>query len=595
MADTCRYIRLWRAILSVPYKLRSRYVSISLKLLSAIAVTELFIMVAFNALHVETMMPQFMINLADTLLLSLASAVMIFFWVVKPIKSEMEDQIYLAKQDWEDTFNTITDMITVHDKDFHIIRANKAAEQILGLPFLDMTKVKCYEYYHGTGCPPEGCPSCQVLKTAVATTSEIFEPHLNRFIEIRAIPRLDKNSNLIGLIHVVRDITERKKLEDQLRQPQKMEAIGQLAGGIAHDFNNILTAIIGYSHLLQLKMHESDPLRSNVAHILDASERAATLTSSLLAFSRKQVINLKLVNVNELVKKSEKLLKRLIREDIDFRTDCADGEITVMADSLQIEQVLMNLVTNARDAMPDGGSLTIKTVQVSLDQSFEKLYGYGKAGDYALVTVADTGAGMDEKTREKIFEPFFTTKEQGKGTGLGLSMVYGIVKQHDGYITVYSEPGEGTTFNIYLPAAKPQQEVLGERVDEEAAEVRGGSETILVAEDDAALRKLSQTILQQFGYTVIEAIDGEDAVMKFIENRDNVQLVVLDAIMPRKKGKEAYDDMKIMKPDIKVLFASGYTADVIGGAGLPEQGLHFIHKPLSPRDLLLKVRQILDS
>lgn len=579
----------------MPYKLRSRYVSISLKLLSAIAVTELFIMVAFNALHVETMMPQFMINLADTLLLSLASAVMIFFWVVKPIKSEMEDQIYLAKQDWEDTFNTITDMITVHDKDFHIIRANKAAEQILGLPFLDMTKVKCYEYYHGTGCPPEGCPSCQVLKTAVATTSEIFEPHLNRFIEIRAIPRLDKNSNLIGLIHVVRDITERKKLEDQLRQPQKMEAIGQLAGGIAHDFNNILTAIIGYSHLLQLKMHESDPLRSNVAHILDASERAATLTSSLLAFSRKQVINLKLVNVNELVKKSEKLLKRLIREDIDFRTDCADGEITVMADSLQIEQVLMNLVTNARDAMPDGGSLTIKTVQVSLDQSFEKLYGYGKAGDYALVTVADTGAGMDEKTREKIFEPFFTTKEQGKGTGLGLSMVYGIVKQHDGYITVYSEPGEGTTFNIYLPAAKPQQEVLGERVDEEAAEVRGGSETILVAEDDAALRKLSQTILQQFGYTVIEAIDGEDAVMKFIENRDNVQLVVLDAIMPRKKGKEAYDDMKIMKPDIKVLFASGYTADVIGGAGLPEQGLHFIHKPLSPRDLLLKVRQILDS
>ncbi|MBI5073901.1 MAG: PAS domain S-box protein [Nitrospirae bacterium] len=510
-------------------------------------------------------------------------------------RKKMEEQLYLSKQDWEETFNTLTDMVTVHDKDFNIIRANKAAELILGLPFLEMTKTKCYEYYHGTGCAPEGCPSCQVLKTAVPLTAEIFEPHLKKFIEIRAIPRLDKNNVLVGLIHVVRDISESKKLEDQLRQAQKMEAIGQLAGGIAHDFNNILSAIMGYGHLLLMKMADNDPLRNYVDQTLEASERAATLTHSLLAFSRKQTISLKLINMNELVKRFEKFLLRLIREDIEFKTVCADEDITVMADTGQIEQVLMNLVANARDAMPDAGKLTIRTGRVHIEDEFMKIDGHGKAGEYALITVSDTGIGMDEKTREKIFEPFFTTKEQGKGTGLGLAMVYGIVKQHDGYVTAYSEPGQGTTFKIYLPFVRPHAGVEITEERKEAAPVRGGTETVLVAEDDEALRKLASTVMGQFGYTVIEAVDGEDAVLKFMENRDRIQLIILDAIMPKKNGKQVYDEISSLSPRIKTLFTSGYTADVISPKGVLEKDMHFILKPVSPIDLLKKVREILDS
>jgi len=508
---------------------------------------------------------------------------------------KMEDQVYLARQDWEETFNTITDMITVHDRDFTIVNANRAAQEILGLPFLEKSSAKCYEYYHGTGCPPEGCPSCQVMKTALPSTSEMFEPHLKKFIEIRAIPRFDKGNNLIGLIHVVRDITERKKLEDQLRQAQKMEAIGQLAGGVAHDFNNILSAIMGYGHLLLMKMDDNDPLRNYVDQTLEAAERAATLTHSLLAFSRKQTISLKLINLSELVKRFEKFLLRLIREDIEFKTVCADEDITVMADTGQIEQVLMNLVANARDAMPEAGKLTIGTGLVHIEDEFMKIDGHGKPGEYALITVSDTGIGMDEKTREKIFEPFFTTKEQGKGTGLGLSMVYGIIKQHGGYVTVYSEPGRGATFKIYLPLVKPHAGAEPVEERKEAVPVRGGSETILVAEDDEALRKLASTVMHQFGYTVIEAVDGEDAVLKFIENKDRIKLIVLDAIMPNKNGKQAYDEISSIAPNIKTLFASGYTADVISPTGILEKGTYFILKPVSPIDLLKKVREILDA
>ncbi|MBI5634063.1 MAG: PAS domain S-box protein [Nitrospirae bacterium] len=508
---------------------------------------------------------------------------------------KMENQVYQAKQDWEETFNTITDMITVHDRDFNIVAANRAAQEILGLPFLEKSSAKCYEYYHGTGCPPEACPSCQVMKTALPSTTETFEPHLKKFIEIRAIPRRDKNNALIGLIHVVRDITERKKLEDQLRQAQKMEAIGQLAGGVAHDFNNILSAIMGYGHLLRMKMDDNDPLRNYVEQTLEASERAATLTHSLLAFSRKQMISLKLVNLNELVKRFEKFLLRLIREDIEFKTVCSDENITVMADTGQIEQVLMNLVANARDAMPDAGRLTIGTGLVHIEDEFMKIDGHGKAGDYAVITVSDTGIGMDEKTREKIFEPFFTTKEQGKGTGLGLSMVYGIIKQHGGYVTVYSEPGQGTTFKIYLPFVRPHAGAETAEEHKESVPLRGGSETILIAEDDEALRKLASTVMGQFGYQVIEAVDGEDAVLKFIENKDRIQLVILDAIMPKKNGRQAYDEISAIAPNVKTLFASGYSADVISPTGVLEKGMHFINKPVSPADLLRKVRGVLDA
>jgi len=508
-------------------------------------------------------------------------------------RKKMEEQIYQVTHDWKDTFDTITDIITIHDKDFNIIRANKAAEKMLELPAPELEKIiKCYKYYHGTTCPPEGCPSCTCLKTGKPATFELFEPYLKMYVEIRAIPRFDSNNNLIGLIHVVRDITDKKKLEDQLRHAQKMEAVGTLTGGISHDFNNILTAIIGYGSILKMKLKDDDPLRGHADQILAAAERAANLTNSLLAFSRKQVINPTPVNINDIVKGVQKLLLRVIGEHIEMKTSLTDEDLPVMADSGQIEQVLINLCTNARDAMPDGGVLSIGTALAMLDDEYIRTYGYGKSGTYALISISDTGTGMDEKTRERIFEPFFTTKETGKGTGLGLSIVYGIIKQHNGYINCYSELGKGTTFKIYLSLTKAKVE---ETELMELITPVGGTETILLAEDDNEVRNLTKTVLEESGYKVIEAIDGEDAINKFMKNKDKIQLLLLDVIMPKISGKEVYHRMKKIRPDIKILFSSGYPADFIHRKEILDEGLNFISKPIPPRDILKRVREVLDK
>ncbi len=394
-------------------------------------------------------------------------------------------------------------------------------------------------------------------------------------------------------VGVLREITERKKLEDQLRQAQKMEAIGQLAGGIAHDFNNILSAIIGYGHLIHMKMREDDPLRVNVEHMLESADRAAYLTHSLLAFSRKQIINPRPLNLNETVHRVEKLLRRLMGEDIELKISLYKENLTIFADIGQIEQVLMNLATNARDAMPRGGSFSIGTDLVELDDMFVRAHGYGARGRYAVITAADTGMGMDETTRKRIFDPFFTTKEEGRGTGLGLSIAYGIIKQHSGYINVYSEPGKGTSFRIYLPTV--HEEIEGKKEAELPTSQLTGTGTVLLAEDDEALRILSRTVLEEFGYTVIEAVNGEDAIAKFIQQKDSIQLVILDMIMPRKSGKETYDEIVKVRPDIKALFVSGYTADKISLQNITEQGVELLLKPISPRDFLTKVRDIMSK
>ena len=385
------------------------------------------------------------------------------------------------------------------------------------------------------------------------------------------------------------DITREKTLESQLRQAQKMEAVGTLAGGIAHDFNNILTAIIGYGRLLQMKMAETDPLRTYVAHMLSSSEKAANLTRNLLTFSRKQIVELKPVKVGKIIKGMERLLKSLLTEDIELKIISPDSDITIMADMSQIEQVLLNLASNANDAMPRGGTLTIETKEIELKNIFVDGYDYVEPGQYALISIADTGTGIDEKTRDKIFEPFFTTKEVGKGTGLGLSIVHGIVDQHHGYITVNSKPQGGTVFNIYLPVVK----TAIEETEAISPVAEGGTETILVAEDDAQVRGLTTEILNSAGYTVIEAIDGEDAVEKFVEHSDTVELLLLDVVMPRKNGKEAYDEIKKINPDIRVIFMSGYTGDVIISKGIIGKEYDFIQKPLSPNELLLRVREAL--
>ena len=298
------------------------------------------------------------------------------------------------------------------------------------------------------------------------------------------------------------------------------------------------------------------------------------------------------VHLNECVSSIQKLLTRLIREDIEIRVSLAQEDLVVMANPGQIEQALMNLVTNARDAMPNGGVLRIATESVELPRNFFKARDHERPARYALLSVADTGTGMDEKAREKIFEPFFTTKEVGMGTGLGLSMVYGIIKQHEGYIDVSSKPGDGTTFRIYLPLTGPQVE------DEKSATLappKRGDESVLIAEDNESVRMLSKEILEGYGYDVIEAVDGDDAVRKYMENKEKIQILLLDVVMPKKNGKEVYEEIVKIRPDIKKLFMSGYTSDIIQKQGIIDEGIHIIYKPLTPDVLLRKVRQVLDE
>ena len=399
---------------------------------------------------------------------------------------------------------------------------------------------------------------------------------------------------------VFHDVTERRKaeeekrkLEEQLRQAQKMEAVGQLAGGIAHDYNNILSAIMGYGYLLKRKISQDSPMSDDIEQILESADRAAEVTRNLLAFSRKQIMNTQPVDITDIIKRVVKMLSRMIGEDIEVNTTLDAGEMICMADAGQIEQVLINLATNARDAMPKGGTLAIDAKPVHLDEAFIMAHRYFKPGNYALVTISDTGIGIPREEIDKIFEPFFTTKELGKGTGLGLAMVYGIIKQHDGYITVYSESGRGTTFKIYLPQVKSAKDVHVKKTDE--IPLLNGTETILVAEDDDKLREISEIVLTGHGYKVVLARDGEEAIRLFLDNKDRIDLVIIDVIMPKKSGKEVFDEIRRIRSDVKILFSSGYTADRIENIDLHKDNLNFIMKPVLPVVLLRKVRDILDS
>ncbi len=510
-------------------------------------------------------------------------------------RKKAENALKESEEKLEAMLLSISDHMSMMDRDLNIIWANTIAKKIFGD---DIVGRKCYEAYHRRKKPCEPYP-CIVLKAfqdgkVHEHDTEVIDNSGGKihFHCVANVALRDKDGNPATVVEISRDTTEHKKLEQQLLQAQKMEAIGQLAGGIAHDFNNILTAIIGYANILQMEMSKDDPLQIDVVPILNSAKRAASLTHALLAFSRKQIMNPKPVNLNEIIKGVEKLLLRIIGEDIELSTIFTDKDLTVMADSNQMEQVLMNLATNTRDAMPDGGSLVIRTELVELGREFVKAHGYGTPGTYALISIKDTGHGMDEGTRERIFEPFFTTKDVGKGTGLGLAMVYGIIKQHEGHINVYSEHGKGTIFKIYLPLIKTKVE---EGIVEKHAVIKGGTETVLIAEDDGQVRELIKKLLDGFGYKVIEAVDGEDALKVFHDNRDRIHLLILDVVMPKKNGKEVYDAIKKGMPDIKAIFTSGYNADIIHKKGILEEGLNFISKPILPHELLKKVREVLDS
>ncbi|GEM_PF-2134656 len=385
---------------------------------------------------------------------------------------------------------------------------------------------------------------------------------------------------------------EQKKLQEQLYHMQKLESIGTLAGGVAHDFNNILAIIHGYGTMLERSLGKDNPQGLYVAKILKSAERATDLVQGLLAFSRKQGSCQKPVSVNTIIAQVKNLLARLIGEDIALDVVLTDKDCVVMADSSQIEQVFMNLATNARDAMPDGGKLSIRTDVVKLDNKFVHDNGYGENGIYVLISVSDTGTGMDEKTKKRVFEPFFTTKEVGKGTGLGLSIAYGIAKQHRGYITVESKPDNGATFQVYLPLIISTVENSAEKP---VAASPCGTETILVAEDEEEVRLLIKNFLEEAGYRVVEAANGCDALAKFMENKRDVGLLLLDVIMPGKNGRAVYDEARRAAPQIKAIFMSGYSESVLTRKIIQKEGLHFISKPFSQAALLKMVREVLDN
>jgi PAS domain S-box-containing protein len=414
---------------------------------------------------------------------------------------------------------------------------------------------------------------------------------------INFIPvQLETGENLIAcedITEIRRAGEEKAVLQEQLRHSQKMEAIGRLAGGIAHDFNNLLTVIKGYSQLSCMGLKEGDPLRVNIDEIQNAAERATSLTRQLLAFSRRQVMEMKVLDLNTLLRDLEKMLRRVIGEDIEMVIQLAEDLGGVRADVGQIEQVIMNLAVNAKDAMPSGGKLTIETANVELDESYARSHADVKRGHYVMFSVSDTGVGMAPEVRERIFEPFFTTKEQGKGTGLGLSTTYGIVKQSEGHVWVYSAQGKGTTFKIYLPRVnEPLEDIRKEALKEELPR---GNETILIVEDEEEVRKLAGKILEKQGYRILETFNGDDALVACERCKSPIQLMLADIVMPGMGGSELAKLLKPLYPEIKVLYMSGHTDNDIARHGVLEKGVNYIQKPFTMEGLARKVREVLDK
>ncbi len=403
-------------------------------------------------------------------------------------------------------------------------------------------------------------------------------------------PVFDRSGRIRNFVGVKRDVTRERALEKQVHTAQRMESVGTLAGGIAHDFNNALTGILGYCDLLRLRLGKDKDSQKDLDEIFRAAERAAMLTRQLLTFARRQVMEPVNLSLGEVVGEMIRFFSKVAGSHIAVKTSLSGETPTVRADRGQVEQVMMNLCLNARDAMPHGGQLLIETEAIGIGEEHLRKYPYMKPGRYALLSVSDTGIGMDEATRERIFDPFFTTKGPEKGTGLGLSVVYGIVKQHKGYIHVYSEPGKGTTFRVYLPGidSAPDAPKSGE-----PSVVRGGHETILLAEDEEAIRGLAERVLKEYGYTVLAAKDGEEAVGLFREHGAGIDLAVLDVVMPRKGGKDAYEKMRAIFPDLKVVFMSGYSANAVHEGFVIKTGTPFLGKPFSPTSLARKVREVL--
>ncbi len=502
-----------------------------------------------------------------------------------------ESRNYLDK-----IINSAGDPIFVKDRQHRWVLANDAFCSLLGCSRDEILGKTDYDFFPKDEADVSWAKDEAVfISGAENTTEDAFtdvKGGVRAIVTKKTLYTDEKKEQYI--VGIISDITERKKLEGELRQSQKMETVGLLAGGIAHDFNNLLTPILGYTDLLILGVAEGDQRRIKLQQIKQAGERARDLTQRLLAFSRKQLIELKTVDLGDLIRKFENILRRTIRENIAIEVRISPSLSHVRADAGQIEQALVNLSINAQDAMVEGGTLTIEARDIDLDESYTDRHPEIVPGPYVMLAVSDTGIGMEAQVIEHIFEPFYTTKELGKGTGLGLSTVYGIVKQHGGSISVYSEKNHGSIFKVFLPRVSEDGEKIAAYLPQ-PDEVARGFETVLVAEDNEMVRTLACSMLESLGYRVLSAENPDRCIDLVKKHQGTINLLLTDVVMPRMNGKDLYDRLHRMRPDMKVIFMSGYTSNVIGHHGVLDQGTHFIQKPFSIHTLSEKVRLVLDS
>ncbi len=510
-------------------------------------------------------------------------------------RERMKRQLREREEYFRSLIEQAMDIIAVLDADGTIRYASPSVLPLLGYAPEELVGRQMFQLVHAD----DVAATLRVFAEGVATGQggrllELRFRHKDGSYRIlEAIGRYLTDDPVVrGVVINARDVTERRSLERQLLQAQKMEAVGRLAGGIAHDFNNVLTAIFGYVDLLLYGLPTLSPLRPDLQEIRTAADRAAGLTRQLLAFSRKQVLQLRVLDLNELLTDIDKLLRRLLGEDIDVVTKLDPTLGAVRADAGQLEQVVVNLAVNARDAMPGGGRLTLETRNAELDEAYARDHVPVQPGRYVMFALSDTGTGMSPETMSHMFEPFFTTKEVGKGTGLGLATVYGIVKQSGGYVWCYSELGHGTTFKVYLPRVDEPVERLPGRV---AARATRGSETVLVVEDEAGLRALIRRALEQHGYTVLEASTADGASVLARNHTGPIHLLLADVVLPGASGRTLADALLVQRADLKVLFMSGYTEDAIVHRGVLASNTPFIGKPFSAEALAAKVREVLDA
>jgi two-component system cell cycle sensor histidine kinase/response regulator CckA len=487
------------------------------------------------------------------------------------------------------------DMIAVVDPSGRRLYNSPAYARILGYSNEELESTSFFEQVH----PDDRQLAEQAAKEATSGSEGRTVQYRMRHkdgswhvIESGASAILNAQKQVEKIVIVNRDVSERRQLEEKFRQAQKMEAVGRLSGGVAHDFNNLLGVIIGYAEFLQESLDPANTLRSSVDEILKAGKRAASLTRQLLAFSRQQVLDPKVLDLNGVVSDMEKMLRRLIGEDVELSTVLGPDVGRLKADQGQLEQVVMNLVVNARDAMPQGGKLVIDTQNMVMDEAFIRRYPYPvQAGPYVCLTVTDSGIGMDAETKARAFEPFFTTKEKGKGTGLGLSTVYGVVKQSGGYIDIYSSPGQGTTFKIYLPRV---DEAIKVETPAGAATSFTGNETILLAEDETSLRTLTRNTLELCGYKVLEAKDGIEALQVSDAYKGSIDLLLTDMVMPVMGGRALAQELVRRRPEVRLAYMSGYTGQAVGSQGPVDPGSVFLLKPFTRELLTRKIREALD-